>query len=149
LGLPRGCFDELLDLFKSLGVKVTLTDQRFAGIPIDVQFNGVLRIEQQQAANALLEHETGVLAASTAFGKTVVAAYLIAQRKVNTLVVVHRRQLLDQWVQALSQFLGVDQKEIGQIGGANTSQARRLILRWFKASTRRVLSMTLSVNTVS
>ena len=105
LGLPRGCFDESLDLFKSLNVKVSLTDQRFEGSPIDIQFQGVLRTEQQKAANALLKHETGVLAASTAFGKTVVAAYLIAQRKVNTLVIVHRRQLLDQWVQALSQFL--------------------------------------------
>jgi len=65
----------------------------------------------------LLQHETGVLAASTAFGKTVVAAYLIAQRQVNTLVVVHRRQLLDQWVQALSQFLGISPKDIGQFGG--------------------------------
>jgi superfamily II DNA or RNA helicase len=107
----------LLDLFKSLGVKATLTDQRFGRIPIDVQFNGVLRTEQQNAANALLKHETGVLAASTAFGKTVVAAFLIAQHQVNTLVVVHRRQLLDQWVQALSQFLGLEPKEIGQIGG--------------------------------
>ncbi len=59
----------------------------------------------------------GVLSASTAFGKTVMAAYLIAQRKVNTPVIVHRRQLLDQWVGTLSQFLGLDRKEIGQIGG--------------------------------
>ena len=117
LGLPRGCLDELLDLFKTLNVKVVLTDQRFAGNPLELKFYGTLRPEQQQAADALLQHETGVLAASTAFGKTVVAAYLIAQRKANTLVIVHRRQLLDQWVQSLSQFLGVDQKEIGQIGG--------------------------------
>jgi superfamily II DNA or RNA helicase len=117
LGLPRGCLDELLDLFKSLKVKVTLTDQRFAGIPLEFTFHGTLRPEQQQAADALLQRDTGVLAASTAFGKTVVAAYLIAQRKVNALVIVHRRQLLDQWVGALSQFLGLDPKEIGQNAG--------------------------------
>jgi superfamily II DNA or RNA helicase len=117
LGLPRGCMDELLDLLQSLQVKVTLTDERCAGEPLEVQFQGILRDEQQQAADALQQHEIGVLAASTAFGKTVVAAYLIAQRKVTTLVIVHRRQLLDQWVQALSQFLGFAPKEIGQIGG--------------------------------
>ena len=117
LGMPRGCLDELLELFKSLKVKVMLTDQRFVGTPLEFKFHGTLRPEQQQAAEALLQHETGILAASTAFGKTVVAAYLIAQRQVNTLVIVHRCQLLDQWVQALSQFLGVDPKEIGQIGG--------------------------------
>ena len=117
LGLPRGCRDELLDLFQSLSIQVTLTDQRLAGTPLEVQFHGVLRAEQEQAADALLRHETGVLSASTAFGKTVVAAYLIAHRKVNTLVVVHRRQLLDQWIAALSQFLRLEPKEIGQIGG--------------------------------
>jgi superfamily II DNA or RNA helicase len=117
LGLPRGCMDELLDLLQSLKVKVTLTDERSTGEPLEVQFQGMLRDEQQLAADALLQHEMGVLAASTAFGKTVVAAYLIAQRKVTTLVIVHRRQLFDQWVQALSQFLGIATKEIGQIGG--------------------------------
>lgn len=89
LGLPRGYLHELLDLFKSLNVKVTLTDQRFVGAPREFEFHGTLRPEQQQAADALLQHETGVLAASTAFGKTVVAAYLIAQRQVNTLIIVH------------------------------------------------------------
>jgi len=117
LGLPRGCLDELLALLTSLNIKVNLTDNRCIGSRLDVQFHGALRVEQQQAADALLQHEMGILAASTAFGKTVVAAYLIAQRQVNTLVIVHRRQLLDQWVQALSQFLRFSPKEIGQIGG--------------------------------
>jgi len=117
LGMPRGCMDELNVLLKSLQIKINLTDERFAGTRLDVLFQGSLRGEQQQAADSLLQHETGVLAASTAFGKTVVAAYLIAQRQVNTLVVVHRRQLLDQWVQALSQFLDISSKDIGQFGG--------------------------------
>ena len=117
LGMPRGCMDEITALLESLQIKTNLTDERFAGTRLDVQFHGALRGEQQQAADSLLQHETGVLAASTAFGKTVVAAYLIAQRQVNTLVVVHRRQLLDQWVQALSQFLGISSKDIGQFGG--------------------------------
>lgn len=117
LGMPRGCMDEVTILLESLQIKTKLTDERYAGTRLDVQFQGALRGEQQQAADNLLQHETGVLAGSTAFGKTVVAAYLIAQRQVNTLVVVHRRQLLDQWVQALSQFLGISPKDIGQFGG--------------------------------
>jgi len=117
LGLPRGCLDELIGLLRSLKVEVRLIDERFGGTPLQLHFNGILRQEQQDAADALLKHEMGVLSASTAFGKTVVAAYLIAQRQVNTLVIVHRRQLLDQWVKALSRFLGIAPKEIGQIGG--------------------------------
>ena len=126
LGLPRGCLDELLDLLKTHQVKAQIDDQRLAGSPIAVAFHGTLRAEQQQAADALLRHDTGVLAASTAFGKTVVGAYLIAQRKVNTLVIVHRRQLLDQWVAALGQFLGLAPQEIGQIGGGKHKPTGRI-----------------------
>ncbi len=126
LGLPRGCLDELLDLLQSLKVDVRLTDRRFGGTPMPFGFNGALRAEQKQAADALLQHETGVLSASTAFGKTVVAAYLIAQRQVNTLVIVHRRQLLDQWVEALSRFLDIAPKEIGQIGGGKHKTTGKL-----------------------
>ena len=84
---------------------------------LDVAFHGELRPEQKTAARAMLAHDTGVLAATTAFGKTVVAAWLIAERGVNTLVLVHRRQLLEQWVERLSAFLGLPPKAIGRIGG--------------------------------
>jgi superfamily II DNA or RNA helicase len=85
-----------------------------------VSFQGELRPEQQTAANAMLTHDTGVLAATTAFGKTVVAAWLVAQRRVNTLILVHRRQLLDQWIERLSAFLGMPAKTIGRIGGGRS-----------------------------
>lgn len=117
IGLPRGCLDEVIELFESLKVKVEITDERNKGEPVDVQFNGMLYPEQQSAVEALLKQDMGVLSASTAFGKTVIACFLIAQRKTSTLVVVHRRQLLDQWVEALSRFLSLEKKEIGQIGG--------------------------------
>jgi superfamily II DNA or RNA helicase len=122
---------------ESLKVKVTLTDQRFTGTPVELQFHGVLRSEQQQAADALLQHEAGVLSASTAFGKTVVAAYLIAQRQVNTLVVVHRRQLLDQWTEALSQFLGLAPKEIGQIGGGKHKPTEKIDVAMVQSLSRK------------
>ncbi len=102
LALPRGCLSETQALLASLGIEAPLRDERFVGTPIDVRFHGELRPEQQLAANALAAHDTGVLAATTAFGKTVVAAWLIAQRGVNTLVLVHRQQLLEQWVERLA-----------------------------------------------
>lgn len=64
-----------------------------------------------------MEHDTGVLSASTAFGKTVIAAYMISKRSVNTLILVHRKQLLDQWIARLKTFLDIEEKAIGQIGG--------------------------------
>jgi len=105
VGLPRGCLDDVADLLEALGMRVRLKDERHSGSPIDVRFDGLLRSDQEEAFRRLSAHDTGVLAATTAFGKTVVAARLIASRAVSTLVLVHRQQLLDQWIERLSQFL--------------------------------------------
>jgi superfamily II DNA or RNA helicase len=117
LALPRGCQEELLQVLGDLKIKTKLIDERATGDPLLLNFQGTLRTEQQLAANQLIKYDIGVLSASTAFGKTVIGAWLIAQRKVNTLVIVHRRQLMDQWVESLQSFLGLGKKEIGQIGG--------------------------------
>ncbi len=117
IGIPRGCIDELVALLDLLGIKTNLRDERYAGSSIDVEFFGTLKIDQEKAITALSRHDTRVLAASTAFGKTVVAIYLLALRRVNTLILVHRRQLLDQWIDRLSFFLNIDPKKIGQSGG--------------------------------
>ena len=117
IGLPRGCLEDATELFHSLGIQTRIIDERFGGKQIKAEFIGTLRSEQKVVADALLKHDTGVLSASTAFGKTVVAAYLIAKRSVNTLILVHLKQLLDQWIERLNTFLDVSAKEIGQIGG--------------------------------
>jgi hypothetical protein len=126
VALPRGCLEDVQQTLDQLGVRVVLRDERTGGRDIDVTFRGELRPEQTKAADALLEHDTGVLAATTAFGKTVVAAWLIARRGVNTLVLVHRRQLLDQWVERLSAFLDIPAKSIGRIGGGRSRPTRLL-----------------------
>lgn len=117
LALPRGCYEELMQLLEELKIQPAIQDERISGQPISTTFLGSLRTEQQRAADQLLLHDIGVLSASTAFGKTVIGAWMIAQRKVNTLVIVHRRQLMDQWVESLLTFLGLNKQEIGQIGG--------------------------------
>ncbi len=117
ISLPRGCLDDVRRALSDLSVRIAVRDERYPGQPLELSFQGELRPEQKVAAEAMLAHETGVLAATTAFGKTVVAAWLIAQRGVNTLVLVHRRQLLDQWIERLSTFLGLPAKSIGRIGG--------------------------------
>lgn len=119
IALPRGCFDEVAGLLADHGAKVELEDLREEGtaIPETVRFRGELRQQQSRAFDALIKHDTGVLAATTAFGKTVVASALIAHRTRNTLVLVHRRELLSQWVERLGSFLQIDPKQIGTIGG--------------------------------
>ena len=119
IGLPRGLLDELMQLLGSLKIKTHVRDERVLGKPLDASFTGTLRPEQETAAAAMLAHETGVLSATTAFGKTVLAAYLIAARGVNTLILVHRQQLMEQWVQRLSSFLDLPAKSVGRLGGGH------------------------------
>ena len=117
IALPRGCLAEVIELLRALNIQPIQRDERFAGTRLGAAFQGELRPEQEVAAQAMAAHDIGVLAATTAFGKTVIAAWLIAQRGVNTLVLVNRQQLMEQWVARLSTFLGVPAKSIGQIGG--------------------------------
>ncbi len=119
VGLPRGCLDEVVDLIEAHGAKVEIQDHRVNGdpLPAGLRFQGILQGPQIKAFDALTPHEHGVLAATTAFGKTVVAAALIAHRARNALVLVHRRELLTQWVERLKTFLDIDPKHIGIVGG--------------------------------
>lgn len=115
--LPRGCFNELDRLLKELSVEPEVINDAFEGENIFANFNGQLTSQQEEAVLELMKYENGTLAASTGFGKTVTAAALIAQRKINTLIIVDRTQLLQQWVGSLSIFLQKSPQEIGQIGG--------------------------------
>ena len=124
IGLPRGCLDDVRKMLTELGVRMVIRDERHDGSPLEVNKASFGGAEDRSGRH--LRHETGVLAATTAFGKTVVAAWLIAQRGVNTLVLVHRRQLLDQWVERLSTFLDIPAKSIGRIGGGRSRPTGRI-----------------------
>jgi superfamily II DNA or RNA helicase len=126
IALPRGCFDAARDLLRDNGIHCDLRDERYAGEALDVSFVGTLRLDQETAVAAILDHETGVLCAPTAFGKTVIAASLITRRGVNTLVLVHRTELLKQWQERLQAFLGVGQDVVGTIGGGKARPTARI-----------------------
>lgn len=116
IALPRGCTTELLELLQAIQVPVVIDDKRVRGTGLCLQFRGELNDSQRRAAEAMLKEDTGVLVAPTGFGKTVVAAWLIARRSVSTVVLVHTSQLMDQWLSRLKQFLNPQEGELGQIG---------------------------------
>ncbi|HEX8043119.1 MAG TPA: DEAD/DEAH box helicase family protein [Candidatus Deferrimicrobium sp.] len=126
VGLPRGCRDDLAELLSEHGISLVVADERNGGEMLDVTFQGQLTPVQEKATSAMLSHDFGVFVAPPGTGKTVAGAFLIAARKRNTLVLVHRKPLLDQWVAQLSLFLGVDEKSIGRIGGGKNSPTGRL-----------------------
>ncbi len=114
--LPRGCIEELKQLLAEYNIAMLVKDERVIGKEINVKFYGKLNEAQKEAAKDILKHETGVLSAPPGFGKTVLASYIIAQRKKNVLILVHRKPLLEQWLTQLGIFVGKDKKEIGKIG---------------------------------
>ena len=107
--LPRGCAEKLTAQLDSVGIPYTVSDERQTGREIKADFKGTLYPQQADAAAKILEHDTGVLCAATAFGKTAVGAYLIAQRKVNTLVLVHNSEIMKNWVEDFEKFLQIDE----------------------------------------
>ena len=121
IALPRGCLDAALALLEDNGTRCELQDERYGGEPIRVGFVGILRADQELAVSAMLHHDAGVLCAPTTYGKKVTAAAIIARRGVNTLVLVHRTELLKQWQERLQTFLALDEEAskfvVGTIGG--------------------------------
>lgn len=113
LAMPRGCEDAIIDMLYSLKINYEIIDNTNHGKPIGVTFKGKERDEQLDAINALMPFSNGVLSATTAFGKTITAAALIARRKTNTLILVHSKALLMQWHERLSEFLDIDFTEDG------------------------------------
>ena len=109
LALPRGCEEDIIDVLKHYNIEYIIEDKTNHGQPIDVIFKGTLREEQQTAMGCMLPHNFGTLSATTAFGKTVFAIAMIAKRQVNTLILVHRKSLLDQWRKQLDDFLEINE----------------------------------------
>ncbi|HVT59242.1 MAG TPA: DEAD/DEAH box helicase family protein [Thermoanaerobaculia bacterium] len=137
IALPRGCRRDLEELLREHDVDLVIEDQRHEGEMLQAGFEGELTAIQKEAASALLKHDIGVFIAPPGIGKTVLGTYLVAKRARTTLVLVHRRPLLDQWVAQLSMFLGIDEKEIGQIGGGKRKPNGRLDVAMIQSLVRR------------
>ncbi|MHB1836778.1 MAG: TOTE conflict system archaeo-eukaryotic primase domain-containing protein, partial [Solirubrobacteraceae bacterium] len=126
LVLPRGCREPLAKLLAGLDIALELADERVDGEPLETRFVGELSARQEEAVPAMLSHELGLLCAPPGIGKTVIAARLIAARGRSTLVLVHRKPLLEQWVKRLDEFLDLDAGAIGTIGGGRGKPTGRV-----------------------
>lgn len=133
LKLPRGCIDKVSEICEKSNVNLIIKDTRENGIRTDYKFNGKLNNKQEKAMKELLKHDVGVLCATTGFGKTVVGAKIISELKTNTLVIVNRNNLLEQWKERLSYFLNINKKEIGQIGSGKEKPNGKLDVASFQS----------------
>ena len=107
--LPRGLREEILKKFDNAGISYKIEDKRTKGQELNISFRGELRESQIPAVETMLENETGILHAATAFGKTVVCCDMIARRGISTLL-VDRADLMNQWIKRLEEFLDIDEE---------------------------------------
>ncbi len=146
IGLPRGCLESALALLKQNGIAALLQDERTCGQPIDISFAGVLRSDQEQAVAEIMRHDAGILCAPTAFGKTVTAAAIISRRGVNTLILVHRKELLKQWQERLQMFLHAVKDQLGTIGGGKAKPSGKIDIAVMQSLSKQGEVLTLVEN---
>lgn len=137
VALPRGCLPDVKSLLAANKIELRLEEARSMGQPLDIAFTGMLRSDQQEALQTVMRHDFGVLVAPTAFGKTVTAAAVIAQRKVSTLVLVHRAELMLQWQERLVSFMALKDLRIGLIGAGRKKPTGMLDIAVIQSLTRR------------
>jgi superfamily II DNA or RNA helicase len=121
LVLPRGTVEECMEIIKDAGAKAEIKDSRLKPGKVNIHFSGELNLRQTIAVTAMVNHENGVLVAPTGSGKTVMACKIIAERKVPALILVHRKQLIEQWKNHLKKFLNMDEEDIGVFGSNKKS----------------------------
>lgn len=118
--LPRGLLAEIRQVAENAGSKLSVTDQRSTHEPLSFQFRGTLTPAQEKAVQKVLAHEMGVLVAPPGAGKTVMGCYVVAKRNLPTLILAHRKPILEQWRIQLSSLLGLTSREIGQEGAGRS-----------------------------
>jgi superfamily II DNA or RNA helicase len=137
IGLPVGCLESLKQILDFYHITPKIQDKQNHGISIEAGFRGELYAEQKEAAEAMASSPMGILSASTAFGKTVIALWLIARRSVNTLILVHRKQLMDQWLERIQQFLTIPKAEIGCFSGTKKKRFGKIDIAVMQSLSRK------------
>jgi superfamily II DNA or RNA helicase len=137
LHLPRGLTEQVIELLDELGSRLDLDDRRADPEPIDIHSAASLRTQQVAAVGDLVVHDRGVLVAPPGAGKTVMACAVIAYHHTPTLVLVDRKELVDQWRTRLAEHLDVDPAQIGQIGGGKNRPSGMLDVAMLQSLARR------------
>lgn len=117
LYLPKAYIDDLIFFLEDSNLPYVIEDKRIIGCPCNFSFVGTLKPYQMKALDKLLKYDMGTLEAPCGSGKTTIALNVIAKRNRSTLILVHTKDLLDQWKERIHDFLDIPMNEIGEIGG--------------------------------
>lgn len=116
IAIPRGFIGKLLRFCKESNIPFDFQDQRKLKTPVPFSFNATLRNHQVKALESISRKDFGVIVAPPGSGKTILGLKIIAEKRQPALIIVHRKQLLGQWLERVQAFLGISKHEIGIIG---------------------------------
>jgi superfamily II DNA or RNA helicase len=116
LVIPRGFIRWTIWILRDAGVQFQVENQTRRRPGVGFRFTGQLRDFQEEAVEAVLRRDFGTLSAPTGSGKTIMALAVIAKRRQPTLIVVHNKELLNQWIDRIGVFLGLSADQVGVIG---------------------------------
>jgi superfamily II DNA or RNA helicase len=126
LVIPRGFIRQLITTCRRLDIDYMVEDRRRSLPPVDFAFNGQLRPFQHRAVQHMLRKEFGTLNSPTGSGKTIMALYILAQRRQPALIIVHTADLARQWSERIETFLNIPEQEIGRIGGGKKKVGEKI-----------------------
>lgn len=126
LSIPRGFTGQLIAMARKSGIPYQIEDRRRTLSDVEFRFNGNLKPFQEVATTTMLKKDFGTLAAPTGSGKTVMALAIIAERKQPTLIVVHTKELLNQWIDRIETFLEIPKCDVGIIGNGKLKIGKKI-----------------------
>ncbi|QIY85186.1 DEAD/DEAH box helicase family protein [Chryseobacterium sp. NEB161] len=126
--IPRGFIGKLLRFCKEQNLEFDFQDNRKLKDEISYSFNATLRNHQEKIVETVSKKDFGVIVAPPSSGKTVMGLKIISEKKQPALIVVHRKQLLEQWQERVQAFIGIPKQEIGIIGQGKTKIGKQITI---------------------
>ena len=126
--IPRGFIGKLLRFCKEQNLDFDFQDKRKLKGEVSFSFNAILRNHQNKVIEAISKKDFGVIVAPPGSGKTIMGLKIITDKNQPALIVVHRKQLLEQWQERIQAFLGIPKHEIGIIGQGKTKIGKQITI---------------------
>lgn len=137
--VPRGFIGKLMRFCQANNIEYSFNDLREKLNPIEFQFNAKLREHQQIAIETVAKKDFGVIVAPPGSGKTIVGLKIISNRKQPALIIVHRKQLIEQWIERIETFLGIPKHEIGRIGQGKSKVGKKITIATIQSLSKELI----------
>jgi superfamily II DNA or RNA helicase len=137
--VPRGFIGKLIRFCQGKNIEYSFNDVRKKLNSVDFQFNAQLREHQQIAIESVAKKDFGVIVAPPGSGKTIIGLKIISDKSQSALIIVHRKQLVEQWIERIETFLGIPKHEIGRIGQGKSKVGKKVTIATIQSLSKELI----------